>query len=60
VLFRSPELKYLPEAAETCVTLRTAYTGDPAVAALCPKTVPLDSVGVKPKPPAAVKKPERR
>jgi outer membrane assembly lipoprotein YfiO len=60
VVYRRPELKYVPEAAETCVTLRTAYAGDAAVAALCPKTVPLDSVGVKPKPPEAAKKPERR
>ncbi|MFI5246142.1 MAG: outer membrane protein assembly factor BamD, partial [Gemmatimonadales bacterium] len=59
-VYRRPELKYVPEAAETCVTLRTAYAGDAAIAALCPRVVPLDSVGVKPKPPAAVKKPERR
>lgn len=51
VVYRRPELKYLPEAAETCVTLRTAYVGDPGVAALCPGTTPLDSAGVKPKPP---------
>ncbi len=55
VVYRRPELKYLPEAAETCVTLRTAYVGDAAVAALCPNTLPADSTGVKPKPPAPVK-----
>ena len=57
VVYRRPELKYLPEAAETCVTLRTAYAGEAAIAALCPSAVPLDSAGVKPKPPAAAKKP---
>lgn len=57
-VYRRPELKYLPEAAETCVTLRTAYAGDPQVAALCPTTVPLDSAGVKPKVPVPAKKPE--
>jgi outer membrane assembly lipoprotein YfiO len=36
VVYRRPELKYLPEAAETCLTLHTAYAGDPAVKALCP------------------------
>ena len=36
VVYRRPELKYLPEAAETCLTLQTGYAGDPAVAALCP------------------------
>jgi outer membrane assembly lipoprotein YfiO len=51
VVYRRPELKYLPEAAETCVTLRTAYAGDAAVATLCPRVVPLDSVSVKPKAP---------
>jgi outer membrane assembly lipoprotein YfiO len=63
VVYRRPELKYVPEAAETCVTLRTAYAGDPAVAALCPtKAGPADSVGVKVKPPApaAPKKPTLR
>src|ERR1019366_6984927 len=28
LVYRHPELKYVPEAAETCVTLRTAYAGD--------------------------------
>jgi outer membrane assembly lipoprotein YfiO len=51
IVYRRPQLKYLPEAAETCVTLRTAYAGDAEVAALCPKALPADSVGVKPKPP---------
>ena len=54
-VYRRPQLKYLPEAAETCVTLRTAYAGDAEVAALCPKAVPADSVGVKPKPPVVPK-----
>ena len=36
VVYRRPELKYLPEAAETCLTLRTAYPADPAVGVLCP------------------------
>ena len=36
VVYRRPELKYLPEAAETCLALRTSYPADPAVAALCP------------------------
>ena len=36
VVYRRPELKYLPEAAETCVTLRSAYPTDAAVGALCP------------------------
>ena len=58
VVYRRPELKYVPEAAETCVTLRTAYAGDAAVAALCPKAVPADSAGAKPKAPAAGKKPD--
>ena len=35
-VYRRPELKYLPEAAETCLTLRTAYPGDVTVGALCP------------------------
>jgi outer membrane assembly lipoprotein YfiO len=57
VVYRRPELKYVPEAAETCVTLRTAYAGDAAVAALCPtKGAATDSVGVKVKPPAAAPK----
>ena len=36
-VYRRPELKYLPEAKETCTTLRTAYAGDPEVEKLCPK-----------------------
>ena len=55
VVYRRPELKYLPEAAETCVTLRTAYVGEAAIAALCPGVAPVDSVGVKPKLPTAPK-----
>jgi outer membrane assembly lipoprotein YfiO len=60
VVYRRPELKYLPEAAETCVTLRTAYAGDGAVAALCPGVLPADSAAAKAKPPSApAKKPQR-
>jgi outer membrane assembly lipoprotein YfiO len=58
-VYRRPQLKYLPEANETCVTLRTAYAGDPEVALLCPKTAPADSVAAKPKPPLPVKPPQR-
>jgi len=53
VVYRRPELKYLPEAAETCVTLRTAYGGEAAIAALCPTAVSLDTAGVKAKAPPA-------
>jgi outer membrane assembly lipoprotein YfiO len=56
VVYRRPELRYLPEAAETCLTLRTAYAGDAAVAALCPGVTPADSVAVKANP-LPVKKP---
>jgi outer membrane protein assembly factor BamD len=55
-VYRRPELKYLPEAAETCVTLRTAYAGDREVAALCPATVPAVADSTK-KPGAVEKKP---
>jgi outer membrane assembly lipoprotein YfiO len=60
IVYRRPELKYLPEAAETCLTLRTAYPGDAEVAALCPNTAPGDSVAAKPKPllPVPVRKPK--
>jgi hypothetical protein len=37
------------------VTLRTAYAGDAAVAALCPGTTPADSTAAKPKGPTAPK-----
>jgi outer membrane protein assembly factor BamD (BamD/ComL family) len=58
-VYRRPELKYLPEARETCVTLRTAYAGDAQVAALCPNAVPADSARPPAKQPAKppVKKP---
>ncbi|MGH7655016.1 MAG: outer membrane protein assembly factor BamD [Gemmatimonadaceae bacterium] len=36
VVYRRPELKFVPEAAETCATLRATYPTDPAVTALCP------------------------
>jgi outer membrane assembly lipoprotein YfiO len=57
-VYRRPELKYLPEARETCVTLRTAYPGDPEVAALCPGPGAVDSVAAKGKPAAPAKKPD--
>lgn len=66
VVYRRPELKYLPEAAETCLTLRTSYPADPAVAALCPVggNVAADSAGAKRKgranSGAAAKKPQER
>jgi outer membrane protein assembly factor BamD len=61
LVYRRPELKYVPEARETCVTLRTAYAGDPEVKALCPNAAPADSAMVVPKPHAAApaKKPPR-
>lgn len=55
IVYRRPELKYVQEASETCVTLRTAYAGDAAVATLCPGVTPVDSVGAKPKGPTAPK-----
>lgn len=55
IVYRRPELKYVQEATETCVTLRTAYAGDAAVATLCPGTAPKDSVGMKPTGPTAPK-----
>jgi hypothetical protein len=64
VVYRRPELKYLPEAAETCLTLHTAYAADAAVNALCPAgaTPAADASGAKGKdkgkaPPPAKKKP---
>ncbi|MFI5232215.1 MAG: outer membrane protein assembly factor BamD [Gemmatimonadales bacterium] len=51
VVYRRPELKYLPEAAETCLALRTTYPADPAVAKLCPGggNAVADSAASKPK-----------
>ena len=40
-VYRRPQMNYKEEAAETCVTLRTAYAGNAEVAALCP--APADS-----------------
>jgi outer membrane assembly lipoprotein YfiO len=63
LVYRRPELRYLPEARETCVTLRAAYAGDAAVAALCagPAAGVADSVGGKLKAAVAIpaKKPAR-
>jgi outer membrane protein assembly factor BamD len=49
VVYRRPELKFVPEAAETCGTLRTTYPTDPAVATLCPVpgVATADSAGAK-------------
>jgi outer membrane assembly lipoprotein YfiO len=55
VVYRRPELKYVQEATETCATLRTAYAGEAAVAALCPGVASKDSVGVKPTGPTVPK-----
>jgi outer membrane assembly lipoprotein YfiO len=64
VVYRRPELKYLPEAAETCVMLQTGYPGDAAIAALCPVGgvhPAVDSAAARPKgkakAPAPAKKP---
>lgn len=66
IVYRRPELKFVPEAAETCVTLRTTYPADAAVGALCPVpgTVAADSAAAKgkgkakaPAAPPAKKKP---
>jgi outer membrane protein assembly factor BamD (BamD/ComL family) len=63
LVYRRPELRYLPEARETCVTLRAAYRGDAAVAALCPPAggAAADSAAGKLKAawPAPAKKPAR-
>lgn len=58
-VYRRPELKYLPEAAETCLTLRTAYPGDAQVGALCPAAgaAGADSVREKAKSAGPRKKP---
>lgn len=64
VVYRRPELKFLPEAAETCSALRATYPTDPAVATLCPApgTVAADSAAGKgkgkAKAPPAKKKPD--
>lgn len=63
VVYRRPELKYVPEAAETCLTLRTTYPGDAEVDALCPNggSPAADNAAAKPrgkaKVPAPAKKP---
>jgi outer membrane protein assembly factor BamD len=57
-VYRRPELKYVPEAKETCATLRIAYPVDSDVAKLCgPSEVTADSAATpgatapaKPKP----------
>jgi outer membrane protein assembly factor BamD len=35
-VYRNPVMNYQDEAKETCITLRTAYAGDPEVVKLCP------------------------
>ena len=62
VVYRRPELRYLPEAAETCQTLRTGYPGDAAIGVLCPQpgAAVADSARTKAKgraPASAAKKP---
>lgn len=57
-VYRRPELKYLPEAAETCLTLRTAYPVDARTDAVCPP--PGSPVGTGKRsvsPPVPAKKP---
>lgn len=62
VVYRRPELKYLPEAAETCLTLRTAYPVDARTEALCPgpgaSPGPEKATAQPAKKPAPAKKPE--
>lgn len=57
-VYRRPELKYLPEAAETCLTLRTTYPADAAIGALCPApgSAASDSVQAKGKEKAPSRK----
>jgi outer membrane assembly lipoprotein YfiO len=62
VVYRRPELKYLPEAAETCLTLRTAYPADAAVGVLCPtgNSAAAESSAAKPKGKAAAAPPAKK
>jgi outer membrane protein assembly factor BamD len=58
VVYRRPELKYLPEAAETCLTLRTAYPVDERTDAVCPPPgTPVGAAKPGVSPPAPAKKP---
>lgn len=50
-VYRQPRMNYKEEAAETCGTLRTAYSGDPEVARICPVAVVADSAAKPVKPP---------
>jgi outer membrane protein assembly factor BamD len=55
-VYRNPVMNYQEEAKETCVTLRTAYPGDPDVMKLCPPTAaPADSATKPPAPGKPVK-----
>jgi hypothetical protein len=50
-VYRNPAMNYQDEAKETCITLRTAYAGDPDVAKLCPAPdAAADSAGKPAKP----------
>jgi outer membrane assembly lipoprotein YfiO len=51
-VYRRPQMNYKEEAAETCTTLRTAYSGDKDVLKLCGTAAVADSV-TKPIKPAA-------
>lgn len=46
-VYRRPQMNYKEEAAETCVTLRSAYTGNAEVSALCPAPADSGAVGAK-------------
>lgn len=50
-VYRQPRMNYKEEAAETCGTLRTAYSGDPEVARICPVAAAVDSAAKPVKPP---------
>jgi len=55
-VYRNPVMNYQDEAKETCITLRTAYGGDPEVAKLCPApSAAADSAGKPVKPVKPVK-----
>jgi outer membrane protein assembly factor BamD len=62
VVYRRPELKFLPEALETCLTLRTAYPADAAVGLLCPTggNAAADSARAKTKVKAAATPPAKK
>ncbi len=50
-VYRQPRMNYKEEAAETCGTLRTAYSADPEVARVCPLAAAADSAAKPGKPP---------